>query len=143
MKIETKFNLGQKVYHVGYKCLEKWIDCAFCGATGMVVGANQEKCSCPKCGGRKGRSIREKQAWSIDAILTLGEVRAHYRSKQGGIPGKEIFSNMGPQAELYEEKYMAVETGIGSGSVYKGTDLFAAKEEAQTECDRRNKEDSK
>jgi len=35
---------------------------------------------------------------------------------------------------------MCKETGIGSGSVHKVNYLWPTKEEAQKECDRRNKE---
>jgi hypothetical protein len=37
-----------------------------------------------------------------------------------------------------EERYMADERGIGSGSQYYVADLWPSLEEAQAECDRRN-----
>ena len=37
-----------------------------------------------------------------------------------------------------EERYMCVETGVGSGSVWYPESMFRTSEEAQTECDKIN-----
>ena len=52
-----------------------------------------------------------------------------------GIPGEEAFSNYMPQ-NSYTEKYMCVETGIGSGKVFElGRNIFESKEDCQKEID--------
>lgn len=48
--------------------------------------------------------------------LTIGRVEVVDTSSPG-IPGESTFSNYGPQRS-YEERYMCIGTGIGSGNVY-------------------------
>lgn len=62
--------------------------------------------------------------------LTVGKVQVTV-TESPGRDGEEIFDNYKPQSS-YEECYMCVETGIGSGSVYTlGVHAFATKEEAE------------
>jgi len=71
--------------------------------------------------------------------LTIAEIRIKTRAEDPvGID--PTFDNYGPQEGFYEEKYMCKETGVGSGTVHDGSTLWPSKEEAQAECDRRNKE---
>jgi hypothetical protein len=47
------------------------------------------------------------------------------------------YENYKPQSDR-EESYMAVETGVGSGKLYRDADLFASEEAARVECAARN-----
>ena len=59
--------------------------------------------------------------------LTVGRVGVELTCSNG-IEGENLFDNYKPQNE-YEERYMCVETGIGSGSVYEiGKNIFHSKE---------------
>ena len=65
--------------------------------------------------------------------LTIGRVEV-VDTNSPGLPGESIFSNYGPQRS-YEERYMCVGTGVGSGSVYTFNEhIFHTK----AECDAAN-----
>lgn len=135
MKIETKFGLGDKVYKIGYDRKEEMVDCPVCGGTGQLDGKDGSKHGCPKCFGNGHGFVCRGKKWQILQQLTLGQVTVTIRKSQG-MPGS-MFDNYKSQKT---ERYMAEETGIGSGSFYYSKDLFFSKEEAQAECDRRNTE---
>ena len=61
--------------------------------------------------------------------LTIGKIRVE-QTDSPGIAGETLFDNYKPQ-EAYEEGYMCVETGIGSGNVYRPENLFSTKEQAE------------
>ena len=64
---------------------------------------------------------------------TVGMIRAQLTDSPGR-PGEDLFHNYMPQNERFEE-YMLVETGVGSGSVYKLSEkvkrIFKTKEGCQ------------
>jgi hypothetical protein len=59
--------------------------------------------------------------------ITIGRVRVEMTDTPGNGDPDEIFDNYKPQ-KSYEESYMAVETGIGSGRVYPQGWLFFTKD---------------
>ena len=69
---------------------------------------------------------------------TVGLVRAQITDSPGR-PEEDLFSNYMAQKECIEE-YMLVETGIGSGYVYKFSEeeirIFKTKEECQEAIDK-------
>jgi len=73
---------------------------------------------------------------SVSRMMTIGQVRVEITNSPGR-EGEEMFDNYKPQHK-YAEEYMCVETGIGSGTLYKVEDLFATKKEAESEAKRRN-----
>lgn len=71
--------------------------------------------------------------------LTVGQIRIEYTKSaglNGGVvePGCGIaFDNYKPKEETYEEVYMCVETGIGSGTLWRlGQTIFATEAECLT-----------
>ena len=85
---------------------------------------------------RKSENNYLKQAWNTEQpVLTVGRVSVEV-TKSKGEPGA-IGDNFKPQTK-YKESYMCEETGIDSGYIYRGEDLFLIKEDAQAECDERN-----
>jgi len=68
--------------------------------------------------------------------LTIGKITIEHTESRGR-PGEETFDNYMPQNER-RESYMADETGIGTGTIHTLDRIFATREEAQTEADRRN-----
>lgn len=72
------------------------------------------------------------KAWVFDGDqvqqLTIGRVQVTVTDSPG-IPGEQTFSNYGPQKD-YEEQYMCVESGVGSGAIYTlGQHIFTTEEE--------------
>jgi len=60
--------------------------------------------------------------------LTIGRVTIEDINSPG-LPDEELFDNYKPQKN-YVERYMCVETGIGSGTVYEyGRHIFKSREE--------------
>ena len=138
MKLETKYSPGNTVWSIGRSPIKTWVMCSFCAGNGTTTGQDGKVRSCPKCYNNKGQYKHGNTVYQVEGILTVGQVRISY-TKSEGVPGHEIFDNMKAQ-EHTEEEYMCVETGIGSGSVYKVEILWPSKMEAQVECDRLNLE---
>jgi len=146
MRIDTKFNNGDKVVWISHKLREEWEPCGFCGATGVIRGANGKEESCPICNsninicyGKCGKTIYKFLEWQITKHLTIGQVQVSVTGKWEG--SNQTFSNYSTKEFIWEERYMCRETGIGSGSLYNYKDLFLSEKEAQAECDRRNRND--
>ena len=140
MKFESKYYFGDVVYHIWQKATQTWETCPFCGGEKKTTGKDGSEHLCPKCYGRAGQYILGKQEWQVVETLTIAEIRIKARAEDPvGIDPGTIFANYGPQKGLYEEEYMCKETGVGSGSVYDVSTLFPSKDEAQAQCDRRNR----
>ena len=138
MNITTKFDLGDKVWHIRYDTNPIHVTCTFCAGTGRIIGRDESKDDCRKCHG-KGYNIEyQKMAWYIsNHSLTVGQVSVTIIKSDGIETYPVQFDNFKPRDER-EERYMMVETGIGSGMIYNVNDLFATREEAEKECDKRN-----
>lgn len=108
MTIETKFNLNDVVY---------LIHCHRRGVLGFVD---------------------QKTAWHVEQQLTLGLVEVKIVRETTPGERESESDNFGPQGASREERYMAYETGIGSGNTWAAEDLFVTTEEATVECERRN-----
>ena len=145
--IKTKFSPGDKVFKIQNKPQQVEVKCRFCGGTGTILGLNGTNGECPECRGRGGKSKWLPTKWLVDSELTLGQVKVEITDSPG-INGGCIeqdapdlaFDNYKPQQSQHE-KYMAVETGIGSGSVWEAENLFTTRQEAEAECEKRNVED--
>ena len=70
--------------------------------------------------------------------LTIGQMRVTITDSKG-IDGEQLFDNYKPQKSIHEE-YMAVETGIGSGSLHYAIKLSATIEDAETMAEQMNKD---
>ena len=141
MKIETKFDFGDRVYCIKQDHEQVLEKCSFCAGIGSINGADGTRKLCPECYGRKGKIVYKRKKWLIRNVLTIGQIKAEIQCAHDG--EVSIFDNYGSQEEKRKIKYMAYETGIGSGSVYDEELLFATREQAQAECDKRNSMASK
>ena len=123
MKLESKFNIGDRVFSIVNYPVITYLTCPTCeGRKAVTIG--NETFTCPKCHGRGSFCRQSENKWSVrDNPLTIGQVRIEH----------------GPKLE---ESYMCIETGVGSGSVFYAKDLFTSRKEAMGECDRRNLEES-
>lgn len=134
MKYETKFNFNDLVYSISHIHKEKFTECAFCKGTGKIKCNGIERC-CPDCYGQKGRREWVAKQWRVEDLITIGQIRIEHT----------LSSNNSKNVEMaeYLEKYMCYETGVKSGTIHNGIDLFATKEDAEKECSKRNKEQDK
>jgi hypothetical protein len=139
MNIESKFGLNDKVYMIGFDHKQEWVVCSACAGSGKITLADGRERTCPECYGRLGSHIYLEQEWQIKNTLTIGEVRVSIKN----IESDGEFDNIGHYEEgktQLEEVYMAYETGIGSGTLWNGKNLFSTREEARAECEKRNAE---
>lgn len=129
--ITTKFDVGDTVWHASltttkhqHKCPDclgsgKWAAESPAGATFVV--------SCPRCTdiymSNRSLSLNYAQWTPQVSKLTIGSVRA----------------NTVISGEAYDSghQYMCLETGIGSGSIYREDDLFSTEEAARAQGEAR------
>lgn len=143
MKIETQFDLGQRVYRVGRQARPENAVCPVCEGHGRltVTGADgsEVKARCPhdKCAGRGSWVSRWYDRYEVfgDALIGRIEVKVYDAALAPLYAGEK----------RYEENYMLDATGIGSGTVYplrdgewSHTKLFATLAEAESFCDAEN-----
>lgn len=139
MSIETKFNIGDRIYHIK-KGMDTTVEiCDLCDGDGFYKVKNR-KLSCVGCGTQgKITKYSKISTWYVqNEVFTIGQIYV-ILTNSPGVPGKEKYGNFAPQKKQVDH-YMCVETGIGSGPVYDPKNMFFTKEEAQAECDKRNKE---
>jgi len=138
MKLESKYDIGQKVFHISQCKRKEWVSCDSCAGTGIITLVNNVKRKCPDCYGRCGEYKYFDMQWEVVSQLTLAQITICARN----IIKTGIFDNIGKLSDesntTFEIEYMAYESGVGSGSVYQEDNLFSKKEEAQVECDKRN-----
>lgn len=118
--ITTQFAPGDEVHGIRSQQVKVWTPCAFCASSGHVSGANGHTRSCPECYGGTGRDEWLPEAWRYVGRMTVGQVRVEV------------------DAGHVDERYMLVETGVGSGTLWKVADLFRSVRSAKGECKRRN-----
>lgn len=145
MKIETKFDLGQKVYRIGTTSERTKATCAKCAGTGACrvtfADLTAGTLRCDHCHGTGWVYVEPVAGWAVRGTDVIGQVRVQ-ETRSDGLPGYEDWQsgqhNLGPRPYSYEEQYMLVGTGIGSGTIWPVAKLFASNEEALAECDRLN-----
>lgn len=123
MKVTTKFSIGNTVWLIRQSKKSRFDPCPTCLGEGEVVGADQRGVWCRFCSGSGRVHVEWYDEWDVVGALTIGLVR--YEAAYDG---------------KIEESYMAHETGVHSGSVYRIRDLFPTKTKAQMNCDVRNAE---
>ena len=141
MNIVTKYNFGDVVWNIWQELLKKFTPCEFCAGTGSISGANGESRACPECYRNCGKYVSTTEGWTVspDNSLTIG--RISYEETCEYLDGEDSPAcNYGHQKRDVKEHYMCRQTGIGTGTFYFAENLFPTREEAQAECDKRNKE---
>jgi hypothetical protein len=134
--IETKFDVGDTVFHANITTERRRHPCPDC------LGSREWACTspaggtfkvpCPRCGGgyQSNHALSLDYSWWVPSAqrLTIGSVR--------------VDTHSGTWGHDEHNHYMCVETGVGSGSIYKESSLFATEEEAlraaQTKADLNN-----
>jgi hypothetical protein len=126
MKFESRFNLRQEVWHITKQSADKFCACLSCMG-GKIPLPDGKTLSCPRCAGKGVISYSQVLRYIVGDKMTVGQIRVQ----------------VGGEREDDEEQYMTHQTGVGSGSIYYGKDLYPSIAEAQSECGRRNLEPGK
>jgi hypothetical protein len=125
MVINTKFNLGDKVWGIQTLTKQEFSKCKACNGKGKIDLLDGDTYSCPKC--HFGTvSTWTKLEWRVDDCFpsVIGKIEARIYS----------YSKYGEN----ENRYMIICTGIGTGQVWDEKDLFGSHEAALLECEKRN-----
>lgn len=132
MEIKTKLNIGDKMYFIHKIEGVEINSCISCNGTGKITLASGKTFNCPECYGEGHfKKITTKQWRPLDD-------RNNVISMYGQPVGKIEISitkdgrKKNPDIDI---KY----TPKGFGNFFQEEDVFASHEEAQAECDRRNK----
>lgn len=129
MTIETKFDLGQKVYYLdSYLRNVAKKPCTRCDGEGRLKLEGGGTIQCDQCHG------------------SGGEKRSIYFNRPTSMPseiGKIIVNHYAKKFLRYRDdeniQYMLAATGVGSGTLHREEDVFASIEEAQVRCEELNK----
>jgi hypothetical protein len=127
MNITTKYSLGDRVYPITLKMETETKQCEECSGRGYVLTDTGRERQCDRCYGRGELNIRSYNKY----IVETGSY---------GVIGKVEVEFYGADNSQTKIKYMLDSTGIGSGVLWPENKIFFTKEEAQAECDKRNKE---
>ena len=127
MIIETKFDLGEKVYAIQKERNMIEEECPICEGTARIE-KNGEKFSCPKIGCKSGQIITGSEPkWVVKFEGVIGKIDVDlYYSKYN---------------HKDEYRYMLDTTGVGTGSVWYQHLLFKTKEAAQERCNELNEKE--
>lgn len=127
MKLETKFNLGDKVYIIGSYAKKIVKKCNICQGTKKIL-IKGESINCSKCNWEGNLISYELPKWNIinESPYTIGKIT------------QTAWKYSTDRREDGEE-YMCLETGINGGTLWRPQNMFLTIAEAQSECNKRNK----
>lgn len=130
MNVTTKYSIGDCVCGIRSSHMQKRVLCLVCNHTGEVT-ISGEKLICPKCNGAARNLKYVGHKWHFDVQGVVGLVRAEARNQ---------YSYETNEQHEYDtqNQYMLDVTGIGSGSIWRESELWPSREEAEAECERRN-----
>lgn len=118
-EFKTKFSIGDKVFHAWVDTVRKKHPCPDCAGSrkwkAISPAGREYEFACPRCSdtyqNERALSLEYSQFGPSVRKMTIGSVRVNTADKN-------------------PVEYMCVETGVGSGTIYKETDLFATEDEA-------------
>lgn len=122
----AKYELGQLLAGITSYQVDRLVRCATCKSTGFVK-IGEEEFLCPKCNGRAKHPQYAGLKWLVD-VREAPVASIEIRHRDG--------SRMIQDPEL-EVRYM-LESSLG-GRLWREQELYPSREEAQAECDRRNR----
>lgn len=117
----SKFAIDDDVWVVRKESFRKMVECFPCDNTGKI-DVRGESLICPKCSGRG-----EHEQYVGDRL---------YIAHNGKVGQVRITDCPSDEGLTYD--YMIDATGIGSGTIWKESDLFYTREEAEKNCDLEN-----
>lgn len=132
MIIETKFNHGQRVQAIIYSKEPYNEKCSFCEGLGYFIH-KKEKISCSKCWSSGYITKTKNERWYIPSLID-----AHYYNFVIQKIGVELYNPNNKRVS--DNRSWTYYMADSSGTMFSENDLFANIEEAQAECDKRNKQ---
>lgn len=127
MKINTKFNIGDKVYVIRHVENKRLVNCTLCKGSGVVNIYNAKReIECPDCEGVGGEYKFVDHKWIMENYFAEEILNIIAR----------VSINNTTQIDYF------LRLIIAGGLINKDrseNDLFPTEKEAQTECDKRNK----
>lgn len=143
MILDTKFDLGQVVFRIGRAQEEAVrIPCRFCRGRRTIrvespAGTDYEFVSCPRCQGQGELGLARIPLFAFIGEALIGKISLEICDPT--VPGWNggLFATDG---KTREERYMIDSTGFPSGTVYRDTEMFASRVEADREVERRNED---
>jgi len=111
-----------------------------CGACEgeKTVDVRGERFTCPKCAG-KGQIVKQASGWIVGDSGTVGQIRVFYGRADANTCTYDAWEREPCEGQEYQtQEYMLSSTGIGSGTIWREHNLFATRQDAQAEADRRN-----
>lgn len=120
--IETKYSVGDLVYHASTATERKQHPCPDCKGTrkwkAISPAGGEYSFPCPRC----GSGYRANREMSLDYSAHVPSVR---RLTVGSVQ-----YNSAPHSHDSATRYMCLETGVGSGSIYDERKLFETEDAA-------------
>lgn len=114
MQINSKYNIGDIVYHGSISWAQSSTVCESCAGEKLLDTPTKDgkivKIICPICKGDGLKSTYEYKEHIT--LLTIGSIQFDSFDKESNF------------------RYMCLETGVGTGSVYQESCLFLTEEEA-------------
>jgi RNA polymerase subunit RPABC4/transcription elongation factor Spt4 len=123
MDIKTKLSIGDKIFPIWLNGAEEKVECKVCKGT-RKVKLNDNEYNCPEC---------HSEGFKIEWKPTI------WRIAETPYTSKSVVNRIDIEVIKKEVKINYFPWG-NSGNFFKEEDCFASIEEAQTECDNRNKE---
>lgn len=135
MEIKTKLSIGDPMYIIEASEYDKPITCSGCGGTGKINLQNGKQYKCPECYGRGYFENKVKKEWRIFDDRTPDSLLHIY-----GRPVGEIKVEVHQDGRKKNPTIKTIYTPRGVGNFFYEENVFPTIEDAQTECDKRNKE---
>ena len=126
MNYTSKYDIGHHVFVVSSDTFNRIVKCLTCQGAGKVsIGA--EEFVCPKCSGRAAHPQHAGRKYYVAHEGIIGKIEISH------MPNDGYFHQPEPQVT-----YMIDSTGVGSGNVWKESELFSTRAYADAYCDSRN-----
>lgn len=104
MKIESKYNLGDKVKFIRERGKEVWHDCEFCGGSGEAIDYAGRTVDCPDCEGSGGYWDSEYVEETLEGVIEGISFDGFVCSKRTNIDVKYDIRAEKPFTEHIREK---------------------------------------
>ena len=140
---ESIFELGDKVYRISRNLLHKKDNCEACDGTGKVTIKSKEY-DCPDCNGRGCHTNECWDNWHVDEdcgyvnAITIKSQLKNKEMKYTHSFGCNSISDDDYGYSFTISDHMNLKDG-GCGWIIDQENVFKSYEEAQSECDKRNK----
>jgi hypothetical protein len=133
-ELATKYEMGQTLWSIHRSAVERApIVCPAC--EDGTVELRGERYKCPRCDGK--REIRvQTTGWIVGDRGCVGNVRAELKCPDWDETWGD--DRVEARTRFLFVHYMLDSTGINSGTLHPEPNVWPTREEAQSECDRRN-----